>query len=346
MVLASVVTVIALSVRYAGEGSEENNYTPGDTRLHTISTFFCASVQIKMTADTSQLGYVNLYLLNQKPALTARDSFSIPNPFTLDQYGYNYWHFYLYPNSNFSVNACVNSGSSSYYFYVIKGSDDFNQWKDHASPSYSESYKYISTVCGSGNMTLSYTAKQEDHYYFAYYCDAYSCTGSQEIFLQRFEYTVGNMTDFDNCTTTVSNEQCSLNVPYQSDYDQALITTVEEPPNGDWELQFTIEFNCGARVEAYLAVVLPPVVLFLIVLAGIFLGCYLHIKLKKHAYNPLPEPTTLTSSSANPPAEPEKLPYIGATQPLAEPEKPLYMGATQPLPPPPYNPQQQPPPYQ
>ena len=86
-----VVTVIVLSVSYyGGEGSEENNYTPGDTRLHTVSTFFCNSVKVKMADDSSQQGYVNLYLLDEKPSLTARNSFSIFNSFTLSQYYYEY----------------------------------------------------------------------------------------------------------------------------------------------------------------------------------------------------------------------------------------------------------------
>ena len=332
MMVSALATMIALSVRYGGEGSEENNYTPGDTRLHTISTFFCSSVQIKMTADSSQMGHVNLYLLNEKPSLTARDSFSISQSFTLSEYHYEYWQFYLYPNSNFSVNACVTSGSSSYYFYVIKGSNDFNHWIDKISSSYYEQELYVSTPCG-GNSTLSYTTKKEDYYYFAYYCDSSNCDGQLEIFLQRFEYTVGSSTDSaDNCTTTVTSGPCSLAVAYQSDYNQALVAIEETPPNGNWEQQFTVEFNCGARAEAYLAVVLPPVLLVLIIIVGIVLGCYLYIRLKRRPYKPIVEPTTASAPPfADPPPEPGKVSYTAIVE--AEP-------------PPPYNPQQQPQPYQ
>ena len=229
------------------------------------------------------------------------------------------------------MNACVNSGSLLYYFYIIKGSNSFHKWEDVPSSHYRKSL-YVSYTCGNENSTLSYTATDEDHYYFAYYCESGSCGGQIEIFLQRFEYTLGNETGFDNCTTTVTSDPCSLDVAYQSGYNQALVTVSDTPPNGDWEQQFTVDFSCGARAEAYLAVILPPVFLVILILAGVALGYYLYKRLKRVAYNPLVELATAPSaSSPDSPVKSDKVSYTS----VMEAEHP-----------PPYNPQEQPPPYQ
>ena len=94
------VLVIVLPItftRRSGSSTESLPvfYTPGDSRIVSYSSFFCAG--ITLTDRSVRIGS-SLYLIRETPPLTDRNELIIPNSsVSLRDNTYIYWNYYLYP---------------------------------------------------------------------------------------------------------------------------------------------------------------------------------------------------------------------------------------------------------
>ena len=300
MIVTVVILSISLPMHYA-HTSVENQYTSGDSRINSLNTFFSKGAMVS-SIDYVESAPISVYLLSQEPPLTDRNSFTINNTITnIDDDAYEYWHFYLHRGSNITVKACTTSGSPSYYFYIIKGSSNFNKWKDNDNPSsYTETKLYVSTICTQGNQTLSYKVSDTDHYYLLYYAPSYGVSGKQSLYIERYEFSTDNISSQQSCQVSASRSSCSVNTDMSSPYDKVLIK-VPFNPASNFDSPYTVDYKSLSRPSAYVIVTVIPFVVIMscgtILLVAIF--CYLHSKRK--GYESLPSPA---QGDAPPPINP------------------------------------------
>ena len=105
--VAVVLTVIVIVVIAIPVGITTNRsdvpvfFSPGDTRLISYGpSFFCAGVTL---VDRSNRTDSTVYLVTETPPLTDQNNFTFNSSINLADNIYNYWNYYLYPNSNFST---------------------------------------------------------------------------------------------------------------------------------------------------------------------------------------------------------------------------------------------------
>ena len=282
-----VLLTVTLSIRFSSQGEDEKHYAPGDTRIHSFSSFFCSSLQVSVPELPSS-ALASVYLLRNDPSLTDTNVVNFTSSFSLSENDYEYWHFYLYPGSNISYSGCVSSSStgSAYTFYIIKGTGNFNNWKNDPSTSRSVSHSYVTSKCDSSSNTVSYSIRDEDHYYLAYsYVGDYSVSGRQSLNIERFEYSAPNNSLY-SCQLSGS-DTCKLSVSFSSSTNKALVI-MPIPSNVDWDsTTYNVIFKCSPQAAGYAIITLAPFgLLALIIAAAIGLACYFRMK-KKQSYKPL-----------------------------------------------------------
>ena len=236
-------------------------FSPGDTRIvHYGPSYFCAGVTL---VDKSNSTDSTVYLIKETPPLTDQNSFTIHSSINLADNVYNYWNYYLHPNSHFLTEICTRPNSADGTFYLIKGRSNFQRWITLLSANEALDFLSITNLpCSEGNIhRYSFLVETADEYYFVYYNNG-SSTG--RLFLQliftitinRFQYSTSDLDSVANCSAPTIGE-CSLNVPYGSDYRALIVTGI--PNNPDWEENVEINLHCSDRAWAYAVVVLVPI---------------------------------------------------------------------------------------
>ncbi len=288
IIVVTIIVAVSCSVSLSREDNEENTFTPGDTRIKPFDNFFCAGVKASTTYSFAQQS-AKAYLIEKEPPLSVKNNVSFDDSFTLFEDDYNNWHFYLYSGSNISLDGCITSGSG-YWFYIIKSTSKWKDWQDYASSGKSVYNKYVTAQCADNSMAkVSYTVTKTDHYYIAYYNDNPSAViGSQTLRLDRYEYAEpANEPDCTFAGPLSYSEDCKVKVPILSSKSKVLIVLPNATDDSQKEDSFVLNLNCIPRVEAYLIVVIPPVVIFVFIIALIGLCCYCRKKSKNRQYRPL-----------------------------------------------------------
>ena len=295
-----IMLVVTLSVTLSRNEEKENRYTPGDTRIKTFDTFFCHGVKVftfyQFTSEDA-----SAYIITTPPPLTARNNFSIDDQFSLYEQDYSYWHFYLYRDSVINLKSCTSNGKG-YNLYIIKGTSKWNDWKDYASDSKAVRYKYISTHCSESGVVsqveeVDYKVETDDHYYIAYYNDDdQEAIVQQTLFLDRLEYRAPNSSSH-TCSFAGPNSgsSCELNVPMLSKQNKVLVIlpNVEDSKKED---TFRLNIDCIPRAEAYMIVILPPLIFLTLLVFCVVACCVYWRKMKKNTYRPLAGDTYPTTS--------------------------------------------------
>lgn len=262
-----IIVVAGIATRVFHSSASEL-YSPGDTRLVSYNSFFCASITL---TDNSSQTAASIYLITETPPLTDRNNFTIDSTVTLSDNEYYYWNYFLYPNSNFSTEVCSHSPGSDGMFYITKG-----RVNNFASPVAKFS---INKVC-SVVQRFSYQIYDEDQYFFVYYKSSQNGVPLQlkvTLSFERFEYSTSDLASQANCSITSAGE-CTVTVPYDSKYMALIVTNTSE--NVDWEENVDVSWNCANRGWAYaVAIILllvAPVVLIVCIIIIIICCCRIH----------------------------------------------------------------------
>ena len=290
LLIAAVVLAIVFSSNSGGDDSDyvDTSFSSNDTRLVVISSFF--KEQVEITVDTGNHFNANatLYLVNQQPPLTAKFNVSrstIVREWLADQFP---WHYYLHPNSNVTIKACLRQPCDPFYFFIIKGPQNYKNWK--SSPNVEnagEKRALITKYCSDGMQQVNYTTKEDDHYYLFPYADSICWngnyiddSGTANLLIEKSEYSVSNI-KADGVCSTYELPSCSLSVPLRAGYERALIAI-----QGQDDGTYNISFSSSNRVWAFCVVIIPPVIL--LVISGIFtIGCICYKLYRRRNYSPL-----------------------------------------------------------
>ena len=302
-------------------------YSPGDSRILSYgSTFFCAGITL---TDRSARVDSTLYLISDAPPLTDQNNFTFTSSLTLADNIYQYWNYYLYPNSNFTTELCTRPNSTGGVFYLIKGRSTFQSWISGPTTDLALGFFSIANFpCSGPKHQFWFPVETEDEYYFVYYNHARGDSRlpflrlNLTISIDRFQYSTSTLNSVANCSTSTTGK-CSLTVPYGSNYRALIVTDIPDSP--DWEENVKINLHCIARGWAYAVVVLVPIVSVVGCIAALVVCCYCWLKsiLKEDPSEheaPSNHSNTGTSSleSGLPAAEPQDESGLPAAEPQDE----------------------------
>ena len=284
VVTVLIVTLSTVSVRYtAGSYSDDDglDYAPTDTRIVPVSNSFCQNLELN-TDDTSDSGYTaTLYMLNAPPMLTGKETFSFSVAPNILSDRYDYYYFYMYPGSSFTVSACISSASSESTFILIKGNRRFSRWKEGGIVP-TKDFFTIPTLCNNGAVTKSYEISHEDNYFMIFDNTNFVDSRLQVDFnFSRTLYEFGNDTVAVKChATTDYPDSCSVSVPLSG---QTAFLTIEPNSNIDWTDGITLDISCGARAWMYFIVSLSVLVGVVAIIVPLLVCTYLYLRKKKQA---------------------------------------------------------------
>ena len=248
-----------MSIRFRDNNDSEKQYAPGDTRIISYSSSLCDGLTLSGERSAS------LYLLDTKPPLSAPvNTLTASPPSVIDGDRYEYLNYYLHHNSKLSMSACLLTSGLTLRFYLIKGKDNFDSWKDDGNSVHSAVHRIISSCPPSSDIT--YTFDSGDMYYFVFdNLGKSSINLKATLIFNRTEYLPHNVSIADSCRIT-GDDQCSVSVPYGSHY----IGLVEVDNSEGAEDNFDMNSSCNARAWIYAIMVVIPL---LFVTAALFTTC-------------------------------------------------------------------------
>ena len=228
-------------------------FSPGDSRLFNFSSN-CRQITI---TDNSKTSPATLYLVTENLALTKQNPFKIYHAsLSIDQANYEYWQYFLYPNSHFNMTVCSNSKLNA-QFYIIKGSQDFKRWTKGKNVQ-NEAFLNVVYSCDDKH-ELEFTASYQEEYFFVFHNPStYVVDIKLDMTFERY-LPVPPFYDVPSCSTS-STGSCTLQVPTDQSY-KILITT-DVASDVDWEENVAVSWACENRASSYVKAVLDANVLF------------------------------------------------------------------------------------
>lgn len=263
MLTVAIIVSVSVTVRYTSPSYTDDDglqYAPTDTRIIPFTGSLCQNLKLSIESvdSTRILGYdLDLYMLNSRPQLTGKQSFSVTEipPFRTNDYVYYY--YYLYPGSNFTVSACILE-SQPYNFYLFKGNKNFKKWRaDASSPSW-DRFK-ITQMCKNKNASKSYRVTDEDYYYLVFetdspFLDNLNVTMS---FFRTYYELKDNSSIVGSCTVTSESwldhslpSSCSVGAPLSGGTAFLEVLPLGDYPV-DWKDGISLDTSCGPRIWMY-----------------------------------------------------------------------------------------------
>ena len=280
------------------DGTEQYSLT--DKVLLTYSNLFCQELQAQ---STNQLFIDNteatLNILNSPPALSDVEHFNLSETATLSSNGdYHQWNFLLNEGSNVFLNACLTyEYSYGVTFYLIKGKDNFNRWRDSPFDNYE-----ISRDVYSSCAAVYYNVTESDRYYFVLYdfSDIVEYKTPNVFFqFQRSVYHISPNSIVSNCSFPLDGlSQCSVGVPLSSGNSAVLSLNTSLPV--DYEQGASISINCQPRAWLYAVIVVGAVVPIVICIIAVCVCLCVCIKRRKNKYHPLTGNNATTGNVVSP----------------------------------------------
>ncbi len=297
----------SVTVHYTASDGGDNGlgYDPTDTRIISVSRPLCQKVKTFHTGADSAAGYVvHLYSLSSPPTLTGRETFSVKNqqPAFLVTRKYQY---FMPSGSKFTMSAClVNFSEPLVTYYIIKGAKNYDKWKGNKAHHFDYQLD-ITTGCGTGNDTYSYSVQSDDFYYLTFDSEVSYGGVNISMYFERPRYEVDNSTVLDKCRiiSSYSYESCGVGLPLSGTTN---LLTVEpkdyKMDDVDWTDVVFVNISCSARIWMY-AVISLAVLVGIVGILSVFtvLFCCLCKHKKKHKQTGLPPVAGTENDSVNTP---------------------------------------------
>ena len=305
LVFVVLILLVAMGIRFSGLHSWiPYTVTLGDTTLVPSSSFWCEQMVV---TGSNRKGNpplsLSLYLIAEQPPLTKPNRFKVEGTFTIDQtmskyaqllgwYDYNYdfsdihpvtpnfvsWKFYLYSNSQFTLeDACIESGGDA-EFILIQGDEDFKAWLAYELQPQLVVHISSCAVIGSGaSLGFEYTSPEEGNYYFIFHSkDTTPPQINTAMMFDRYEYSVEGLQVLENCTITTNqlHDPCTLS-PGDFYFYVLLVAHSEKDPtkNITYGTMGDFDMMCLPRGSTYAVIFFVPVITMSIIGAAILCIC-------------------------------------------------------------------------
>ena len=269
---------VGLNVSQSGKNSSDSStiatdfYSPGDSRLLSLSSFFCDGGILELSSNNSI--DAELFVIDSVPSLNDSNDFTVTIESTIDSFEYRFWQYYLYPNSNITASICTDLLAN---VYIVKGNDNANNWVNNPSQDVAEMFHYAPACCPNEleySPLISFEVQEEDEYYIIIH-NSLSTEISVNVTLkfERTEYSAPQFNTSESCTVTKQG-QCTVGINYNTGLQNFLIKT-SIPDNVNWEENVRVSLNCDQRGWAYAVATLVPlmVVIGIVVVLVLFVVC-------------------------------------------------------------------------
>lgn len=329
VLIVVIIVSTTVTVRYTASNYTADDglhYAPTDTRIIPVSNALCQGLEL--TVDKALSGYTaSLSMLDSRPKLAGNERFNIPvNSMYLGPGDYEYYYFYMYPGSNFTVSACIsdsiNNGPAT--FNLIRGYKNFNNWID--DPYLVKDSFQINILCGSGNQSHVYPIKNEDYYYLIFEVDNYQMRSTRlnvHMSFFRTRYEVTNTSIGDTCSTVGGSHgaSCSVSVPL-SGKTAFLAVTPQTGTEIDWTDGIGLDTKCVPRAWMYVVIAFSVLIGLLMILVPVLALVVIKLRKKKATPAVSTAPATVTTGTEHDTAA--LLPTPPSTNPNFQPPPPKY----------------------
>ena len=272
-------------------------YSPGDSRLISLSSFFCDGGYLELSSNSVD---AELFLIDDTsiPALNDTNQFTVSIESTIDSTEFRFWQYHLHPNSNISVSVCTDLLVD---VYIVKGNQNANDWVNSPSQNVAEMFQYAPACCkNTRTSTISYRVEREDEYYVILHNSL-----STEIFVngslyfERTEYSAPDLNSKESCNVSEQGN-CLVGIDYSTGSQQFLVIT-SIPERVDWGENVEVSLICDQRGWAYAVVILVPISVIIVVIVALMLGIFYccdcstttksaNIEMPRNDFNPDPPP--------------------------------------------------------
>ena len=250
------------------EGGTSVDYAPGDTRLLSYSPF-CEALTVAYSTPPVNIGPSVLYALNAEPMLTSIDSFTFHRSEVLNNSRTYYeWNLHFYSGSEIQVSACILNGNGSAVLYLIKGKDEFNDWKLHSQMNSVVNCLEIDSTCPSKDFKII----EEDQYFLVFQINGSDAVNMTiDVSANRTEYTVKSEAQLDRRRFSASDSSSVQTPLIGSSYILLVYGNSSESPEY-WNViasQLATDITCEPRIWLYVVVAVGPVLVLLLCIACI-----------------------------------------------------------------------------
>ncbi len=264
----------ALSSRQNETAIATNFYSPGDSRLLLLSSFFCDGASLELSSNSV---LAMLFMVDLIPPLNDSNNFAIIVDSSFDPLEFRFWQYHLHPNSNISLSLQTNFLIN---VYIIKGNDNANRWRNSLNGDFA-----LETLERETSITdVSYQVDTEDEYYIVIYNSlaSRSVHVSASLTFERSKYSVPPSAIMETDRNCVVNKEghCHLDIPYKIGSQRFLVTT-SIPAMVDFGENIQISLHCDQREWTYAVVILVPVSIVI----AIFAFCVLIILYRRRRCN-------------------------------------------------------------
>lgn len=313
-----IIVSVPVTIRYTASDYRADDglhYAPTDTRIIPVKSALCEG--LKLTVDSTLVGYTaSLSMLDLHPQLIGNERFYISDTIHMGRRDYEYYYFYMYPGSTFTVSACLFEGYSSAFanFLMIKGNSKFKEWED--DPYLIQGYFEVNTACSTGhNNSRTYNAKKEDFYYLVF--EAGKSPAKLNIYMSfyRVRYErIGDGTASDSCSVTGNySDSCTVSVPLSGGKTPFLTVSPDAGTVIDWKDGIGLETKCVPRVWVYAMIALSILVGLLLIIVPVVICIVVKLRKRKKATTSVP--ATVTPSAASLTAETDTTPLFNSPPP-------------------------------
>lgn len=245
------------------------NLSPGETRLVKLSNFFCEKFTVKKKSTGSSVSIDLLSSGDHFPLKQSLLKFQISANINLRSDYYNYYRYYLYPNSSVTLRAC----GSNVPFYAIKGpSANKLWWKKPLLRNVAQYKNAVNNSCNI-NSEVFIRINEEDNWFFAFYNPFHRRALVYFVLnFSSYQYLKPS-SDHPHCSTGPSS-YCTMAVT-NSDY--ALITgSISD--DVDWLEDILIEWYCSNTITTVIRYVTYfTLLVFFVILQALYFVIFITI---------------------------------------------------------------------
>ncbi len=330
LLVCGVIIGVVVGLNKAGESNDDSDddssltiatdfYSPGDSRLLSLSSFFCDGGSLELSSNSVD---AELFLIDDTsiPPLNDTNQFTVSIESTIDSMEFRFWQYHLHPKSNISVSVCTDLLVD---VYIVKGNDNANSWANNASQEVAEMLHYAPACCNGLQNTspISYRVEQEDEYYVILHNSlSMEISVNASLYFERREYSAPDLNSKDSCNVSEQGN-CLVGIEYGTGSQQFLVIT-SIPERVDWGENVRVSLICDQRGWAYAVVILVPLSVIIGLIVAVVLGIVCcckcssttesaNIEMPRSDFNPDPPPTNsgnvdTIASDFNPDPPPNK----------------------------------------
>ena len=319
LLVVVLIITITVSVRYTASNYTDDDglqYAGTDTRIIPVSGNLCEG--LRLTVNNAQSGYTaSLSVLNSRPKLTGSETFAFSGDFHLGRRDYEYYYFYMYPGSSFTVSACISNGYTAYAtFNMIKGNSRFNSWIDEPF-NVKDSFQVNAPCTNGNNNSHTYRVTKEDYYYLIFDADYSQATQlSFYASFHRTRYDAGLNVTSDICSTDtgIQGSSCSVSVPLSG---KTMFLEVAPQPGTeiDWAHGIGLDTKCVPRVWMYFVIALCILIGLVAILVPLLAFVIIKLRKKNQATTRVTATAGVNTAASAATVEVDTAPLISAPPP-------------------------------